>query len=508
MPPFLGLRGDRLNVAALLGVMMPSIVSFGYNQSLLGGVLTLNSFEQQFREIDVDDATLSGKGQKSTVQGTIVALYAVGGLFGALSCIGLGDLLGRRRVILVAALTQMAGAILMASAFDFVHLIIARLILGLGCGGLVATVPIWQSEISSPHKRGAHVATTGLFAGAGTSLSLFLDLGMSFAPGSVSWRFPFAFQVLFSIAIIGAISLMPESPRWLIQQNRTIEARKILAALEDVKPNDSKIDAEIQAIQLSLKLSGEGSLGQIFQMGPQRIFHRAMLAASVMLFLQLTGVNVITFFTNTIFEQYLRLDSVTSRVLAASYQLVSLIGGTFCIFTVEAFGRRGLMLAGATGNAICLALVAGLGSQPTNKVAMHAAVVFIFLYHFTFIIGFGGVAFLYVGEIAPLKMRATINGISVGTFWALNVLIAEITPIAFNAISWHLFIIFAGLNAVMVVLVYFLIPETAGRSLEEVDQIFVSSKSIWDSVWVARRFPRSVPEEFQKAAKHDLENCP
>lgn len=297
MRQFLGFRGNSLNVAALLGVMMPSIVSFGYNQSLLGGVLTLDSFQKQFNEIDATTTTVSEQAQKSTVQGTIVALYAVGGLFGALSCIGLGDLLGRRRVILLAAFMQMVGAILMASSFDFIQLVVARLILGLGCGGLVATVPIWQSEISSARRRGAHVATTGIFAGAGTSLSLFLDLGMSFAPGSVEWRFPFAFQVLFSIVIIGGISVMPESPRWLIQQNHVAEARRILAALEDVKPDDTVIDAEVEAVQVSLKLSGEGSFSQIFQMGPQRVFHRAMLAATVMLFLQLTGVNVITFFS-------------------------------------------------------------------------------------------------------------------------------------------------------------------------------------------------------------------
>ena len=192
---------------------------------------------------------------------------------------------------------------------------------------------------------------------------------------------------------------------------------------------------------------------------------------------------------------------MTSRVLAASYQLVSLIGGTVCIFTVEAFGRRGLLLAGAAGNAICLALVSGRRSQPTNQVAIHIAVVIIFLYHSNFIVGIGGVAFLYVGEIAPLRMRATINDISVGTFRALNILIAEITPIAFNAIALRFFIIFAGLNAGMVVLVYFLMPETAGRSLEEVDQIFVSSTSIWDSVWVAKRLPRLGLEIAQEEPK-------
>lgn len=106
------------------------------------------SFGQQLHEIDVTNASDAEMAQRSTIQGTIVALSAVGGLFGTLSCIGLGDLLGRRRVILMAAFVQMVGAVLMASAFGPIHLIISHLILGLGCGGLVATVPIWQSEIS------------------------------------------------------------------------------------------------------------------------------------------------------------------------------------------------------------------------------------------------------------------------------------------------------------------------------------------------------------------------
>ena len=105
---------------------MPSIVSFGYNQSLLGGVLTLDSFQEQFNDIDATTTTVSEQAQKSTVRGMIVALYAVGGLFGALSCIGLGDLLGRRRVILPAAFMQMVGAIFMASSFDlFLDLVAA-----------------------------------------------------------------------------------------------------------------------------------------------------------------------------------------------------------------------------------------------------------------------------------------------------------------------------------------------------------------------------------------------
>lgn len=200
----------------------------------------------------------------------------------------------------------------------------------------------------------------------------------------------------------------------------------------------------------------------------------------------------------TIFERYLLLDSATSRILAAVYQLETLVAGTVCFFTIEGFGRRGLMLASAACNAICLALVAGLGSQSGNHMAMHGAVVFIFLFHFSYVIGYGGVPFVYAAEIAPLKMRGTINGISMGTYWLFCILITEITPVAFEALDWRFFIIFAGLNVIMMGVVYLLFPETAGRSLEQVDQIFITSGSIWDSVTAAERLPELVSEDFQE----------
>lgn len=200
---------------------------------------------------------------------------------------------------------------------------------------------------------------------------------------------------------------------------------------------------------------------------------------------------------NTIFESYLLLDSSTSRILAAVYQLITLIAGAVCVFTIEALGRRGLMLASAACNAICLALVAGLGSQSGNSMAMHGAVLFIFLFHFSYVVGYGGVPFVYATEIAPLKIRGTINGISMGAYWLFCILITEITPVAFEALEWRFFIIFAGLNVIMMITVYLLFPETAGRSLEEVDQIFISSKSIWDSVGAAKRLPQGSSGEVQ-----------
>ncbi|KAJ5411660.1 uncharacterized protein N7487_006019 [Penicillium crustosum] len=484
---------------------MPAIISMGYNQGLLGGVLTLPWFEAQFPQMDVSNAQPSEKHYKSTLRGTVVALYAVGGFLGAIACIAVGDLLGRRRTLILASVIQMIGAVLMASSFSFAQLVVSRVILGLGTGAQLATAPMWQSEISPATKRGAHVATVGIFASMGLTLGLLVDLGMSYVPNSASWRVPVGLPVIFCIIVIVFTWQMPESPRWLVRQGRVSAAREVLAALRDTEIDSDVVNKEILDVESSLAISGKATLRQIFQMGHQRIFHRASLATGGLMLLQLTGVNSITFYSTTIFQTNLQLDATTSRILAVIYQFCGVIGGIVCVYTIEGFGRRFLWLSSGVANTIAMLLVAALSSQSTNTMAMHAAVVFIFIFHLSMIVGFGGIPFLYASEVSPLSLRTTINGIGSSLYWALSVLVAEVTPIAFNAIGWKYFLIFACLNFTMIPVIYLFYPETAGLSLEDIDEVFIMSTGWLDAVRVAKQLPQKL-DGRQPEGDSPLEN--
>jgi len=292
----LGVRGNSLNIVAILGVLMPGIMSVGYNAASLGGMLSLGSFEKQFPEIDVDHA--KDQSYTSSIQGTVVAVYAIGGFLGTASCIFLGDKLGRRWTMMVGSFAQIIGCILNATACTLIQLIVSRVTIGVGTGALLATIPLWQSEISPAKKRGTHVVTKGIFSGLGCALALLLEYGMSFMGTSIAWRFPSAFPILLSAIVFVFAALLPDSPRWLIRQGRTTEAREVLAMLENTCVNDEIIEDKVKEVQASLDLAGgKRSLGQIFHMGPQRIFHRAMLAAGPLFFLQLTGATVTTFYS-------------------------------------------------------------------------------------------------------------------------------------------------------------------------------------------------------------------
>ncbi|KAL4920742.1 general substrate transporter [Aspergillus aurantiobrunneus] len=492
MQPYFGLRGTQLNRAAIWLVVCPAFVCYGYNQGVTGGLLTLESFVQTFPPMDTLTTTGEEQRYNSTIQGTVVALYTVGGIFGSLSCIYLGDLLGRRKVIFLTSAVSIIGAVLMASSYGLAQFIVARVVLGLGTGGYVATVPVWQSEISPAKKRGAHVVTDGIFIGAGITVSLWIDLGFYFVTGnasSVSWRFPLAFQIVLSLLVMAFITVFPESPRWLVKQGRLDDARDILAALADIPPSSAPITHALTDIERSLALSGSGTWSDMLSMGEQRLFHRTVLAASGQAFQQLCGINLITFYANIIFEQYLRLSPVQSRILAAAMCLTQPFGGFLAFFTVDRLGRRPLMLSSAAGMSISMAILAGTTSLPDNTAALIMAVVFLFVFQFIFTVGYSGLTFLYATEVAPLQLRAAISAVSTAAVWVFNFLLAEVTPVGFNTIEYRYYIVFAVVNAAIVPVVWFFFPETKGRKLEQIDEVFLRSNSVWETVRIARELP-------------------
>lgn len=169
------------------------------------------------------------------------------------------------------------------------------------------------------------------------------------------------------------------------------------------------------------------------------------------------------------------------------------VGGAIAFFTIDRYGRRPLMLSSSAGMMICMAIFAGTTSNPGNTSALIVATVFLFLFNIIFPIGFLGLTFLYATEVAPLHLRAAISGIATASTWLFNFIIAEITPVGFATIKNRYYIIYAVINAAAIPTVYFFFPETNGRALEEMDDMFGESKNIFDPPRIARSMAKRVP---------------
>ncbi|KAG5957783.1 hypothetical protein E4U57_001741 [Claviceps arundinis] len=490
---YLGLSGPSLNwaIGAVAGC---DFLLFGYDQGVMGGILTLPVFLDQFPDINdvapgLDQAT---KSSRSTYQGVAVASYNLGCFLGAIITIFIGNPLGRRRMIFLGTAIMIIGAALQASAFTLEHFIIGRIITGIGNGGNTSTVPMWQSETCSAHKRGKLVMIEGALITGGIMISYWIDLGLSFAPGSVAWRFPLAFQIVFCVFILCFVLSLPESPRWLVLKGRDDEAREVIAAIAEVKDNDKYVDNEFRAIKETVSEMSQGRYSDLFARDKNRTLHRTIIAYVNQMFQQISGINLITYYAATIYRG-LGMSPFMSRLLAALNGTEYFIASWPSVFLVERVGRRKLMLFGAIGQALTMAILAGVGSQKDNTACQIAGIVFLFVFNTFFAVGWLGMTWLYPAEITPLRTRAPANALSTSSNWIFNFMVVMITPVAFTNIGHHTYTIFAIINAIIVPSVYFFFPETAYRSLEEMDTIFQKVhgwKGAFEVVHQARIEPR------------------
>ncbi|KAH7916337.1 general substrate transporter [Hygrophoropsis aurantiaca] len=475
----LSLRGRKLT-ASLAFVAGAGFTLFGYDQGVMSALLTAGQFEKVFPQVVVDP---SFHNNHATLQSFVVAIYEIGCLIGALSNLWVGDYLGRRRTIVLGGCIMIIGAILQATSFNYAQLVVARIITGLGNGLNTSTVPSYHAECSPAAKRGSLIMLEGSLITFGIMISFWAS------NSSAQWRVPIALQIFLALIMIFGIGFLPESPRWLVKHNRPAEAMAVISALEDRPSSDPEVQRTFHAIREAVALEDFGvsdvksdkddpqgkksktsSLKELFTGGRSQNFRRASLGIVNQCFQQITGINLITYYATLLFQR-LGLSDVNSRIIAAANGTEYFLASLIAIALIDRVGRRKLMLFGAVGQCLTMVLLAVLGSI-SNSGAQVVSAVLLFVFNSFFAVGWLGMTWLYPAEIVGLRIRAPANALSTASNWIFNFMVVMVTGPSFSNISWGTYIVFAALNAFIVPIVYFFFPETAGRSLEDMDVIF------------------------------------
>ncbi|KAF8659279.1 hypothetical protein AX16_001854 [Volvariella volvacea WC 439] len=474
--PYFGMTGTQLNIWVTVACTT-AMTLFGYDQGVFGGIIVTDNFLETMGNPDPN------------LQGTIVSLYDIGCFFGALSTFVWGESWGRKKTFLIGVIVMSIGAILQTCAFSVAQMIVARLITGLGNGMNTATAPVWQSETSKPSWRGKLVVFGMIMNIAGFSLSNWMTYGFSFLPGSISWRFPIAFQLVFSFILLLTVPCLPESPRWLLAHDHYEEGVSVIVALEGngATRRDKIVVGQVEEILEAVRLEREGApkwrdILLRGERGDTGMVQRLLLGAGTQWMQQLVGINVTSYYLPLVLQNSVGLSNNLSRLLAACNSVSYLIFSFFGLLLIEKAGRRKLMMWGAAGQCVCYLFISGLLSKveelsggesvELSRKYGAGATAFFFVYYVFFGICWQGVPWLYPTEINSLSMRTKGAALGTASNWISNYIVVQITPPGIANLGWKFYLIWTVFNAIFVPLIYLIYPETANRHLEDIDRLY------------------------------------
>ncbi|KWU42706.1 general substrate transporter [Rhodotorula sp. JG-1b] len=481
----------------------------------------LISAPQFFRVFPACDPAVQGSYKASVLQALYVGkspghpIYEIGCLAGAVFALMYGDRLGRRRMIFVGAVILIIGVVIQITAFSGHwaggQFIVGRIVTGLGTGFETSTIPTWHAECAKAHSRGFAVFIEAAMISTGTMVAYWIDFGFSYLDNSASWRVPIALQCFFAVFLIALVLVLPESPRWLVSKQRFDEAQKVIAALEPAPFDSPAVIAQLRTINDALDGQTRQRKRDLGTNGPGQHARRMLLGASSQLFQQIGGCNAVIYFSTPIFEEYLGLGRKLSLILGSVLATVYALSACISFPLVDKAGRRKLFFIGTIGQAASMLLIMGCLTRGKDSSVINGSVVGIF----TFLTFFGftwlELPWLYPAEINPIKTRTTANAVSTINNWLFNVSLGDPPPFL-NATAVGTFAFFAVINLCFLPIIYFFYPETAGRSLEEIDVIFAKGYVEKVSyVKMAHQMPRlghaEIEEEWRRLGLADEEQA-
>ncbi|KAH7378846.1 general substrate transporter [Pyrenochaeta sp. MPI-SDFR-AT-0127] len=469
---------------------------FGYDQGVISVTLVMDQFLGRFPRVS---NTASGAG---FWKGLMTAMLELGALIGALFAGWLADKLSRKYSIVVAVIVFTVGSILQTAAVEYAMLTVGRLVGGMGIGALATIAPLYISEIAPPEIRGALLVLQEFSIVLGIVIAFWTTYGTRFMASEWSWRLPFLLQMLPGFVLGIGIVFLPFSPRWLCAKSRDEEALEVLGKLRRLPTTDPRVVQEWCEIRAEVVFNQEvscekhpdlqaatranriklelASWADCFRHGCWR---RTVVGVGIMFFQQFVGINALIYYSPSLFET-LGQGYEMQLLLSGIINCTQLVGVVTSLWTMDRFGRRPLLLTGAALMFICHLIIAVLVGKFGGQWADYAAegwvaVAFLFFYMFSFGATWGPVPWALPSEIFPSSLRAKGVALSTCSNWFNNFIIGLVTPPLIQNTGAGAYTFFAVFCLLAFVFTFFCVPETAGKTLEQMDEVFkdVSSEA-------------------------------
>ncbi len=428
------------SVAALGGLL------FGYDTGVISGALLF--IRQDFQ-------------LNAFVEGFIVSSLLLGAMAGAGISGALSDRLGRRTIILISAVIFGIGAIGAALAPNVATLIVFRIVLGLGVGAASALVPSYISESAPTRVRGS---LSSLFQLAITIGILVAYLVNGAFAAAEDWRWPLGLAFIPAVVLFVGMYLLPETPRWLISKNREEDARRVLRRTRSEDEVDSELDEIRQTEQEEEEQAG---IGELISPWVRPIL---VVGVGLAIFQQLVGINTVIYYAPTIIKST-GLENSASIIATIGIGIVNVLMTVVAILIIDRVGRKPLLLTGIAGMTVSL-LILGWAflTSGFQGIISWITLAGLMLYIASFAVSFGPLLWVMLPEIFPLKVRGAGTGVSALSNWGANFVVAQaflplVSIVGRTAVFWGI----AGICLVAAAFIYFMVPETKGRSLEQIE---------------------------------------
>ncbi|HSI70378.1 MAG TPA: sugar porter family MFS transporter [Gillisia sp.] len=405
-----------------------------------------------------DKALQTNWGTSDAFHGSVVMAMAlwgtvIGAIFGGWPT----NRFGRKNTLIFIGLLYIISALGSAMANDPITFAAFRFLGGLGVGASTIAAPTYVSEIAPPKHRGRLVSLYQFNIVLGILIA-FLSNYLLRNTGAEPWRWMLGVEAIPAVIYTVFIFFVPRSPRWLISKGKNAEAEKVLRTIHPEADIEGKM-LEIQK-QSETKISGEN----IFM---KKYRFPLILAFLVAFFNQLSGINAFLYYAPRIFEEA-GLGESTALLSSIGIGVVNLLFTILGVVLIDKLGRKQLMFIGSIGYIISLSLVAASFFLNWGGLTVP---IFLFLFIAAHAIGQGAVIWVFISEIFPNHLRASGQAFGSSTHWLLAAIIPSLIPFLFSTVGpAYVFAFFAFMMVLQLIFVIFMMPETKGKSLEELSE--------------------------------------